>query len=39
MLNMERWRWMPEDPGREHILVNIAAYELQRRRDDEIRTA
>lgn len=36
MLNMERWRWMPEDPGEEHILVNIAAYELQRRRNDEI---
>jgi murein L,D-transpeptidase YcbB/YkuD len=30
VLNMERWRWMPENLGEEHILVNIAAFELQR---------
>lgn len=30
MLNMERWRWMPDNLGDEHILVNIAAFELQR---------
>jgi L,D-transpeptidase YcbB len=30
MLNMERWRWMPDNMGEEHILVNIAAFELQR---------
>jgi L,D-transpeptidase YcbB len=29
ILNMERWRWMPDDLGREHFLVNIAAFELQ----------
>jgi murein L,D-transpeptidase YcbB/YkuD len=29
-MNMERWRWMPENLGDEHILVNIAAFELQR---------
>jgi murein L,D-transpeptidase YcbB/YkuD len=29
MLNMERWRWMPEDLGDYHILVNLAAFELQ----------
>ncbi len=28
-LNMERWRWMPDDLGAEHFLVNIAAFELQ----------
>ncbi|MFN3958619.1 MAG: L,D-transpeptidase family protein [Parvularculaceae bacterium] len=25
--NMERWRWMPRDLGRDYILVNIPAYE------------
>jgi len=29
MLNMERWRWMPENLGDDHILVNLAAFELQ----------
>ena len=28
ILNMERWRWMPDALGDEHILVNIAGYEL-----------
>jgi len=27
-LNMERWRWLPHDFGRRHILVNIANFEL-----------
>jgi len=27
-VNMERWRWMPEDLGRSYILVNIAAFRL-----------
>ena len=30
MLNMERWRWMPDNLGDDHFLVNIAAFELQR---------
>jgi L,D-transpeptidase YcbB len=30
MLNMERWRWMPDNLGEDHFLVNIAAFELQR---------
>lgn len=30
MLNMERWRWMPDNLGDDHILINIAAFELQR---------
>jgi L,D-transpeptidase YcbB len=29
ILNMERWRWMPDNLGDEHFMVNIAAYELQ----------
>ena len=29
VLNMERWRWMPDNLGDEHFLINIAAFELQ----------
>jgi L,D-transpeptidase YcbB len=29
ILNMERWRWMPDNLGDEHFLVNIAAFELE----------
>jgi murein L,D-transpeptidase YcbB/YkuD len=28
-VNMERWRWMPENLGSYHFLVNLAGYELQ----------
>jgi murein L,D-transpeptidase YcbB/YkuD len=28
-LNLERWRWLPQDLGRRHIIVNIAAFELE----------
>ncbi|MCA0432406.1 MAG: L,D-transpeptidase family protein [Proteobacteria bacterium] len=28
ILNMERWRWMPDNLGDEHFLINIAGYEL-----------
>lgn len=27
-LNMERWRWLPEDLGARHIRVNIAGFDL-----------
>jgi L,D-transpeptidase YcbB len=30
ILNMERWRWMPDQLGPSHFLVNIAGFELQR---------
>ncbi len=30
IVNMERWRWMPQNMGRDHIMVNIAAFELDR---------
>ncbi len=26
---MERWRWMPETLGRDHLIVNIAGFELR----------
>lgn len=29
ILNMERWRWMPDQLGDEHFLVNIAGFELE----------
>ena len=29
MLNMERWRWMPENLGDHHFMINLAAFELQ----------
>ena len=28
-LNLERWRWLPEDLGRRYILVNIADFGLE----------
>lgn len=28
-LNLERWRWLPDDLGHHHILVNIPSFELQ----------
>ncbi|MEN8170316.1 MAG: L,D-transpeptidase family protein [Pseudomonadota bacterium] len=27
-LNMERWRWLPNQLGHRHIIVNVAAYHL-----------
>jgi murein L,D-transpeptidase YcbB/YkuD len=35
-LNLERWRWLPQDLGRRRILVNIAAYQLQVIEDEEV---
>ena len=29
MLNMERWRWLPEDFGSRYVIVNIPAFELR----------
>ncbi len=27
-LNMERWRWLPDQLGHRHIIVNVSAYQL-----------
>ena len=35
-LNLERWRWLPQDLGRRRIVVNIAAQELEVIEDDEV---
>lgn len=29
IVNLERWRWMPQDLGRRHIIVNIAGFHLR----------
>jgi murein L,D-transpeptidase YcbB/YkuD len=29
VVNMERWRWMPEDLGERYVLVNLAGFELE----------
>jgi murein L,D-transpeptidase YcbB/YkuD len=28
-VNMERWRWLPDDLGSRHLLVNIAGFDLR----------
>lgn len=30
IMTMERWRWMPEDLGKDYIKINIAGFELRR---------
>lgn len=36
MLNMERWRWMPEDLGNHHYMVNLASFELDEVQNEDI---
>ena len=36
LLNMERWRWLPQDLGSFHIAVNIPEFSLRVMKDDEI---
>jgi murein L,D-transpeptidase YcbB/YkuD len=36
-LNMERWRWLPQDLGSRYILVNVANFELDVVEDSQIR--
>ncbi len=28
-INMERWRWLPHNLGRRHIMVNVAGYDME----------
>jgi len=35
-INLERWRWLPQNLGRRHIIVNIAAQVLQVIEDDAV---
>ena len=36
LVNLERWRWLPGDLGARHLLVNIAAFELELVMDDRV---
>jgi len=35
-VNLERWRWLPEELGSRHIRVNIAGFRLEARRNGKI---
>lgn len=35
LLNMERWRWLPQDKGGFHVIVNIPEFKLRVVKDDE----
>ncbi len=34
--NMDRWRWMPRDLGKHHVIVNIPEYRLRLFRDQKL---
>lgn len=34
--NIERWRWLPHDPGREYLLVNAAGFRVDLWRDGKL---
>jgi murein L,D-transpeptidase YcbB/YkuD len=34
--NLERWRWLPRDLGRRHVLVNVADFSLVIKRDGDV---
>ena len=36
IVNMERWRWLPRDMGKRHVLVNQAAFEVYIRQKEKI---
>jgi len=36
VVNLERWRWLPQDLGRRHIIVNIPAFELEVVEEDSV---
>ena len=36
IVNMERWRWLPSDLGKKHVLVNQAAFEMYIRQNGKI---
>jgi murein L,D-transpeptidase YcbB/YkuD len=39
IVNMERWRWLPRDLGKAHVMVNIPDYTLRVYKDGELHWA
>ncbi len=39
VLNLERWRWLPDTLGQTHLLVNLPAFRLMVREDGEVALA
>ena len=35
-VNLNRWRWLPRDPGHSHIIVNTAGYDMEVNLDGEV---
>src|SRR5690606_29974865 len=35
-VNMERWRWLPHDLGKTHVIVNVPDYSLTLFNDDAV---
>ncbi len=35
-VNLNRWRWLPRDPGSSHIIVNTAGYDMEVNLDGEV---
>lgn len=35
VVNLERWRWLPRDPGERHVLVNVAGFRLDAVEDEQ----
>jgi len=35
LVNLERWRWLPRNLGRRHIMINSAAFSLEAFQDDQ----
>lgn len=35
-VNLDRWRWMPRDPGARHLLVNVPAFEARLVEDGQV---
>ncbi|MCF8142372.1 MAG: L,D-transpeptidase family protein [Deltaproteobacteria bacterium] len=35
LVNLERWRWLPRDLGRRHIMINSAAFALEAFQDNQ----
>lgn len=36
LFNMEQWRWMPDDLGRLHVMVNIPEFQLRMVKDGQV---